>query len=108
TLAVDYRAAIERRAALQADLDSVFDRYDAILTPAAPGEAPHSLRTTGSPDFCVLWTLAGVPALSLPLLEGATGLPIGVQLIGRRNADGQLLRTGRWLARRVADMPSAR
>jgi Asp-tRNA(Asn)/Glu-tRNA(Gln) amidotransferase A subunit family amidase len=38
-----------------------------------------------------------MPALSLPLLQGADGLPLGVQLVGRRGFDARLLRTARWL-----------
>ena len=40
---------------------------------------------TGDPVYCVLWTLCGVPTVSLPLLRGENGLPIGVQTdLGRR------------------------
>jgi Asp-tRNA(Asn)/Glu-tRNA(Gln) amidotransferase A subunit family amidase len=42
-----------------------------------------------------------MPAVSLPLLRGENGLPIGVQLVGRRGYDARLLRTARWLAARV-------
>src|SRR6266853_1977569 len=76
-----------------------FERgYDAILTPAAEGTAPAGLESTGEPTFCTLWTLLGLPAVSVPLLQGANGLPIGVQLVGPRHGDGRLLRTARWLA----------
>ena len=78
-------------------------RYDAILTPAAPGAAPKGLASTGDPAFCTLWTLCGMPAISLPLLQSADGLPIGVQLVGPRHGDARLLRTGRWLAARMAE-----
>ena len=54
--------------------------------------------STGEPTFCTLWTLLGLPAVSVPLLQGANGLPIGVQLVGPRHGDGRLLRTARWLA----------
>ncbi len=77
-------------------------RYDAILAPAAPGTAPKGLASTGDPSFCTLWTLCGMPAVSLPLLEGANGLPLGVQLVDPRDGDARLLRTARWLAARVA------
>lgn len=100
--AVDYNRAIEWIDVLNAGLNEVFDRYDAILTPATTGEAPAGLESTGSPMFCSLWTLCGVPAVTLPLLEGEHGLPIGGQLIGRRGDDGRLLRTARWLAQRAA------
>jgi Asp-tRNA(Asn)/Glu-tRNA(Gln) amidotransferase A subunit family amidase len=43
-----------------------------------------------------------MPALALPLMQGANGLPLGVQLVGPREGDARLLRTGRWLAERVA------
>jgi Asp-tRNA(Asn)/Glu-tRNA(Gln) amidotransferase A subunit family amidase len=95
--AVDYLSALDWRNVLNAGLERIFDRYDAIVTPAASGEAPVGLSSTGSPAFCTLWTFCGVPAISLPLLEGPNGLPVGVQLVGRRGHDGRLLRTARWL-----------
>jgi Asp-tRNA(Asn)/Glu-tRNA(Gln) amidotransferase A subunit family amidase len=100
-LAVDYNRALERAVALTAALDELFTRYDAILTPAAPGEAPHGLGSTGSPVFCTIWTLCGVPAVTLPLLTGASGMPIGVQLVGAKGDDARLLRTARWLIETV-------
>ena len=96
-LAVDYNRALEWRDVLNAGLEEIFERYDAILTPAAPGEAPEGLDATGSPAFCTLWTYCGTPAVTLPLLQGANGLPMGVQLVGRRGDDARLLRTARWL-----------
>ena len=96
-LAVDYTRALSASAALNASLDGVFDEFDAILTPAAPGPAPRGLDSTGSPAFCSLWTYLGTPAVTLPLLTADNGLPIGVQLIGRRGNDARLLRTANWL-----------
>ena len=98
--AVDYLTALDWQKSLAAGLEPLFDKYDAIVTPAAPGEAP-AIDTTGNPIFNALWTLCGVPAVTLPLLEGPNGLPVGVQLVGRRGEDARLLRTARWLARTV-------
>ena len=42
-----------------------------------------------------------MPALNLPLMQGANGLPLGVQLIGRRGDDARLLRTAKWLVGRL-------
>jgi Asp-tRNA(Asn)/Glu-tRNA(Gln) amidotransferase A subunit family amidase len=106
--AVDYCAALAARAPLLAALDQVFDEYDAILTPSAPGAAPKGLASTGNPAFCTLWTWLGVPAITLPLLADAAGLPIGVQLVGRRGDDGRLLRTARALAASLARRPRRR
>ncbi len=77
----------------------MFDEYDAILTPAAPGPAPRGLDSTGNPAFCTLWTYLGTPAVTLPLLQSESGLPIGVQLVGRRGNDARLLRTANWLVK---------
>jgi Asp-tRNA(Asn)/Glu-tRNA(Gln) amidotransferase A subunit family amidase len=95
--AVDYAAAVAGIASLNAALDPVFDEFDAIVTPAAPGEAPRGLESTGNPIFCTLWTYLGTPALTLPLLRSGAGMPLGVQLVGRRDGDARLLRTARWV-----------
>jgi Asp-tRNA(Asn)/Glu-tRNA(Gln) amidotransferase A subunit family amidase len=96
-LAVDYMRAVAGIAPLNRALDEVFDEYDAILTPAAPGEAPRGLGTTGNPVFCTLWTYLGTPAITLPLMQGESGMPLGIQLVARRGNDARLLRTARWL-----------
>lgn len=97
--AVDYTRALTAQSALNQILESVFDEYDAILTPAAPGEAPRGLESTGNPAFCTMWTYLGVPAVTLPLMQGENGLPLGVQLVARRGNDARLLRTARWLVK---------
>ncbi|MGE0557737.1 MAG: amidase [Burkholderiales bacterium] len=96
--ALDYQKALARMAMVREALAEIFSSYDAILTPAATGTAPAGQESTGDPVFCTLWTFCGMPAINLPLMAGANGLPIGVQLVGPRMGDAQLLRTGRWLA----------
>jgi len=100
-LAVDYMAAVAAIGPLNEQLEEVFNEFDAILTPAAPGEAPRGLDATGNPIFCTLWTYLGTPAITLPLLQSEAGLPLGVQLIGRRGDDARLLRTARSLVKTV-------
>lgn len=99
--AVAYRQALARIPVLLESLETLFDHYDAILTPATLGTAPLGLEGTGDPLMCTLWTFLGMPALSLPLLQGENGLPLGVQLVGRRGDDARLLRTARWLVQAV-------
>ena len=101
--ATDYLAARNWQGALASGLDAIFERYDAILTPAAPGEAPKGLETTGDPCFCTLWTFCGTPAVTLPLMTGEAGLPMGAQLVGPKGDDARLLRTANWLVRHLAD-----
>jgi Asp-tRNA(Asn)/Glu-tRNA(Gln) amidotransferase A subunit family amidase len=94
----EYLAALAHVPAFVASLTELFEqRYDAILTPSAAGTAPKGLESTGDPAFCTLWTLAGTPAVNVPLMQGANGLPLGVQLVGPRHGDARLLRTARWL-----------
>ena len=108
--AVDYLGALAKAQRYALGVADIFDAYDAILTPAAPGVAPKGLESTGDPAFCTFWTLTGLPALSLPLLAGSGGLPLGVQLVGPAGRDGRLLRTATALVDmlREPDRKSAR
>jgi Asp-tRNA(Asn)/Glu-tRNA(Gln) amidotransferase A subunit family amidase len=100
--AFDYLSARRRVPELHASFAELFEqRYDALLTPAASGTAPAGLESTGDPAFCTLWTLTGMPAVSLPIMRGGNGLPLGVQLVGPRDGDARLLRTARWLVAHV-------
>jgi len=94
--AVRYLAARDAARRYAAGIAEIFKEYDAIITPATAGVAPKG-EATGSPMFCTLWTLTGLPAMSLPLLKGEGGMPLGVQLIGERGDDARLLRTANWL-----------
>jgi Asp-tRNA(Asn)/Glu-tRNA(Gln) amidotransferase A subunit family amidase len=97
----DYIAALDWPEVLNAGLEAIFARCDAILAPAAPGPAPEGFETTGDPVFNGLWTLCGTPAVTIPVLESSDGHPMGVQLVDRRGDDGRLLRTARWLMERI-------
>ncbi len=100
-LAHDYIAALDWPDYLYAALDEIFQRCDAILTPAAPGPAPEGLDSTGSPLFNAIWTLCGTPVITLPVFEAESGLPMGIQLVGPRGGDARLLRTARWLTEKL-------
>ncbi len=99
--AVDYRKALAQVAPLDAAFAPLFERFDAILAPATLGTAPLAADGTGDPVACTLWTFCGMPTISLPLLAGADGLPLGVQLVAARGDDARLLRTARWLMRHI-------
>lgn len=92
-----YDGALSKISDYNTALEGIFADFDAILTPAAPGPAPSGLDKTGDPVFCALWTFCGSPAVGLPIPENAAGLPLGIQLVGRKGDDGALLRTARWL-----------
>lgn len=93
----DYRAAKACRAELNASLEGLFDEVDVILCPASLGQAPIGLASTGDSVMNGLWTMAGTPAITLPLLRAESGLPLGVQLVARSGEDARMLQVAAWL-----------
>ena len=87
--------------AARAHAAEAFGDADVILTLGVAGEAPATLATTGDPRFARLWTLLGTPAVSVPGLSGSTGMPVGVQLVGRVGDDVRLLEVAGWLGARL-------
>ncbi len=79
--------------------DELYQQYDAILTPAAIGEAPRGLESTGDPIFNRIWTFLGLPCVCMPIGVGPEGLPLAAQLVGSFGGDEQLLDTARWVVR---------
>jgi Asp-tRNA(Asn)/Glu-tRNA(Gln) amidotransferase A subunit family amidase len=82
------------------EFPSITAEFDVLLTASAPGEAPEGWAT-GNPIFQIMWTLLQVPCLTLPWTTGPNGLPVGVQLIGRKGADNQLLRVAKWIEKLI-------
>jgi Asp-tRNA(Asn)/Glu-tRNA(Gln) amidotransferase A subunit family amidase len=85
-----YDAARHAATEARAKLGDFFGEFDAMLVPAAPGEAP-AIATTGDPVFNRPWTLLHLPCIALPGQRGPAGLPVGVQLVGRPGEDARLL-----------------
>jgi Asp-tRNA(Asn)/Glu-tRNA(Gln) amidotransferase A subunit family amidase len=96
-----YQDALEDMAATNGYFEAFFRDYDAVISPSAAGEAVMFGEGTGDPIFSTIWTLAGLPCLTLPILVGEHGLPIGVQLIGAAEEDDRLLRTANWVQREL-------
>ena len=68
-------------------LSDLMADLDVILSPSAPGAAPKGLTSTGNSAFNRLWTLMGTPCVSVPGLVDHSGLPLGLQVIGRFGSD---------------------
>lgn len=103
-----WRDALAKRSELVTALGDFMGDADAIVTPPATGEAPATLTNTGDPVFCTLWTLCGVPAITLPSGRGPRGLPLGTQLVAKPRADAELLATAQWCERSLPDCFAAR
>jgi Asp-tRNA(Asn)/Glu-tRNA(Gln) amidotransferase A subunit family amidase len=95
----DARRATKRARLALADL---MHDFDVILTPSAPGAAPHGIGATGVASFNWLWTLMGTPCVNVPGLSDAAGLPLGVQIVGRFGRDRGALESALFLERAIA------
>ena len=93
----DYMAALQSAATARRAFQTWCADWDILLTPSAVGTAPRGLNATGDPLFSRMWTLLGVPSVTLPGATGQLGLPIGVQLIGTFREDDKLLAIARWV-----------
>ena len=98
---VEYNDALSKIDVANTYFKQFFHDYDAILTPSACGEAPKGLKSTGNPIFCTVWTYCGMPCISLPLLQGKNGLPVGVQLVSSLFDDERLFRNASWLTSKI-------
>jgi Asp-tRNA(Asn)/Glu-tRNA(Gln) amidotransferase A subunit family amidase len=87
----EYDTALALVAAARSRLAVDFGHCDVLLSPAALGEAPKGLEGTGDPRHCLIWTLLHVPCLTVPVMMGPRGLPLGVQLVGRLGDDARLI-----------------
>jgi Asp-tRNA(Asn)/Glu-tRNA(Gln) amidotransferase A subunit family amidase len=99
----DHKKALRAKADFARSIAALMDEegIDAWIAPAATGPAPD-LSTTGSPLMNLPWTFAGLPVVGLPAGE-VGGLPVGIQLVGRRGGDEQLLGWARLVAELIQD-----
>jgi Asp-tRNA(Asn)/Glu-tRNA(Gln) amidotransferase A subunit family amidase len=98
----DYQAALAARAALMEQAQDLLSGFDAVLSPAAPGPAPAGLDATGDPSFATLWSLLGVPAITIPAACSTDALPLGLQLAAGAGADVRWLGVAQWFERALA------
>ncbi len=96
-----YLAAQELAAECRWGSRDLFEEHDALLAPSVRGEAPVGLGSTGDPPFCRMWSLLGLPCVSVPGLFGPNGLPLGAQIVGPRYRDDLALSVARWVSKRL-------
>jgi Asp-tRNA(Asn)/Glu-tRNA(Gln) amidotransferase A subunit family amidase len=87
-----YQSALERQIELARALEGWFAGYDIVITLASNGEAPKGDEPREHADTCLIWTLCGVPALTVPVFAGPRQLPFGVQVVSKKYNDLTLLR----------------
>ena len=96
-----YEAALRQAESGRQDFADVWGELDVLITPSAVDEAPLGLESTGDSVFNRLWTLLGVPCVHLPFGIGTSGLPLGLQVVGRREDDVATLTCARWIEDRL-------
>ncbi len=94
-------ANIQLAYSARAKVSAAFGDSEVWLAPSAIGEAPATLEQTGDPVFGRVWTLLGLPCVHLPFMTGQTGMPVGLQVVGRYGDDRVVLRIARWLMQRL-------
>ena len=104
--AKEYLGALDWIKVLRSGLEEILQRCDAFVVPATLGTAPRLDNPEESTRFQDLWNLCGMPVLSIPLFQSASGMPLGVQLVGPPAGEARLLRTARWLESTVRDESS--
>ena len=96
TDAVTYSRAMERRRQFITDMRKLADRVDILLTPSTPTPPLPDLTNTGNTMYQGPWTSCGLPAITLPSGLSATGVPMGLQLVGPYLGEAGLLAAARW------------
>ena len=80
-----------RIVACRQEVHTMFLDCDVVLASSAAGEAPPATEGTGDPSFCRLWSLLGLPSLSLPVCTGPSGMPVGVHVVGSAGGDATVI-----------------
>lgn len=96
-----YLKAQRVRSLIKQDFDLVFDNVDVLLTPTAPSDAfaigendDDPIKMYLNDIFTVPASLAGVPAISVPVGLSKNKLPLGLQIIGKMFDEELVLRVG--------------
>lgn len=97
-----HRSNLQLAHSAKAAISSAFGEYEVVLAPSAVGEAPATLSQTGDPVFGRVWTLLGLPCVHLPFYKGSSGMPVGLQVVGRPGEDKVALRVAAWLWRQLS------
>jgi Asp-tRNA(Asn)/Glu-tRNA(Gln) amidotransferase A subunit family amidase len=89
-LADDYEDALALADRCRGQMADVFASTPLLFAPSVLGEAPP-IDSTGDPLLCRSWTLLGNPTISVPVMTGPDGLPLGVQVIAALDDDALAL-----------------
>ena len=87
----EYQKALQLQSNITRKMNEYFSEYDVVLTLSTANEAPVGLTTPDTPDSNLIWTLLGMPTVSIPALKGKNNLPIGILAVSKKYDDYVLL-----------------
>ncbi len=98
--------ALEARDRFCAEMAETMNHNDIDfwICPSTLGSAPKGLDSTGDPVMNLPWTQIGFPAINLPSGKNAQGLPLGLQVVGKRDADASLLACSQDIEKAVSSL----
>jgi aspartyl-tRNA(Asn)/glutamyl-tRNA(Gln) amidotransferase subunit A len=91
-----YLRSLRIRRRFRREMAEILDRFDVLVTPTTRTPAPEGLGSTGDPIFQTPWSISGLPSITLPCGQSASGLPLGIQLIAGPFAEASLLSAAAW------------
>jgi Asp-tRNA(Asn)/Glu-tRNA(Gln) amidotransferase A subunit family amidase len=97
--APEYARSKDHQSPLQTDLNQLL-WDEVLLTPATTTPAPDA-ATTGDPAFNSPWSYTGLPTVSFPVGLAPDGLPLSIQLVGKRGSDESLLTVAAWCEKAI-------
>ena len=96
-----YKKALGARTKISGELEGLFEDVDAIIAPVAPTVAYKFEQKKKRPvdvyaddAYSVIANLCGIPSLCVPCGEGSEGMPVGIQIMGKKRSEATLYRIG--------------
>jgi Asp-tRNA(Asn)/Glu-tRNA(Gln) amidotransferase A subunit family amidase len=98
----EYVRAQQHAADCRARFADVLGDYDVLIAPSATGEAPKGLSSTGNVALNAVVTVLHTPAVGIPAGKSPSGMPLGIQVVGRMNDDARTLACARWIEEKLS------
>jgi len=102
----EYIHAQHQRGKLTKSIDAALNGVDALILPVSalppcPLEDKSAMADLAAASVRIMCNVTGHPALALPIGLSSKGLPIGIQIIGRKHEDERLIAIGSWVQKKL-------
>ena len=100
-----YVEALRQREVTRPAIAGLFTGIDAVVAPTGPDVPPPRASGTGRPDFQTIWSVHGLPNISLPCGLSEQGYPNAIQLVGAAREERRLLGAAEWCEGVLGSLP---